>query len=330
MKNDEFAFLNQQLASMLRDGIPLEGALQRLCGEMGRGALRTELELLQADLAKGTPLREAVRARQLPELYQQMLEIGAQSNDLPGVLTLLADHYQRRYVVWTRLKGLMVYPLIVLTCAFLLSCFLCFTFNGLIRSMVGNHGNDWVMLPTSVWVGVWAPPVFLGLVVIAAFLAVTSTAARRALRWRVPAFKEASLGQVASAMALMLKSGVTLDKALALMVTMERGTPAAAELEGWRKKMAGGQGKFGEMATGGRYFPPLFVWLVSQSGENISAGFERAADTYNARANYHGDVLLYSALPCSILALGIVIILQLQPTISALGSFMNALGNVGN
>ena len=31
MKLDEFAFFNQQLAAMLRDGIPLEGALQRLC-----------------------------------------------------------------------------------------------------------------------------------------------------------------------------------------------------------------------------------------------------------------------------------------------------------
>lgn len=330
MKNDEFAFLNQQLASMLRDGIPLEGALQRLSGQMAHGALRTELELLQADLAKGTPLREAVRARQLPDLYQQMLEIGAQSNDLPGVLTLLADHYQRRYVVWTRLKGLMVYPLIVLTCAFLLSCFLCFTFNGLIRGMVGTNGDGWILLPTSVRFGVWAPPVFLGLVVVVAFLAVTTKAARRALRWRVPAFKEASLAQVASAMALMLKSGVSLDKALALMVTMEKGTPAAVELEGWRKKLADGRGRFAEMATGGRCFPPLFVWLVSQSGENLGAGFERAADVFNARANYHGDVLLYSALPCSILALGMVIIVQMQPTISALVSFMNALGSVGN
>lgn len=328
MKNDEFAFLNQQLASMLRDGIPLEGALQRLCGEMRQGALRSELELLQADLARGTPLREAVRARQLPELYQQMLDVGAQSNDLPGVLTLLADHYQRRHVVWTRLKGLMVYPLIVLTSAFLLSCFLCLMFNGLIHGMIGPHGDGWVMLPASVFIGVWAPPVFLGLVVLAAFLAVTAPSARRALGWRVPAFKEASLAQVASAMALMLKSGVSLDKALALMVELERGTPAEVELAGWRKKLADGQGRFAEMATGGRCFPPLFVWLVAQSGENISAGFERAADVYNSRANYHGDVLLYSALPCSILALGLIIIAQMQPTISALVSFMNALGSV--
>ena len=48
MKTDEFAFFNQQLAAMLRDGIPLEGALQRLCREMRRGELRDDLQALEA------------------------------------------------------------------------------------------------------------------------------------------------------------------------------------------------------------------------------------------------------------------------------------------
>ena len=40
MKWDEFAFVNQQLAAMLKDGIPLEGALKQLCATMARGGLR--------------------------------------------------------------------------------------------------------------------------------------------------------------------------------------------------------------------------------------------------------------------------------------------------
>ena len=65
--------------------------------------------------------RQTSRRRQLPELYRCLVEVGAQSNDLPDVLTLLADHYQRRYHIWTRLKGLMVYPFIVLTASLLRS-----------------------------------------------------------------------------------------------------------------------------------------------------------------------------------------------------------------
>ena len=140
MKNDEFAFLNQQLAAMLRDGIPLEGALRRLCADLQHGPLRTELQLLEADLARGTPLTEAIRPRQLPDLYKRMLEVGAQSHDLPGVLTLLADHYQRKNAIWTRLKGLMVYPLLVLTAAFLLAAFLSLLLHEFLLGILGGSG----------------------------------------------------------------------------------------------------------------------------------------------------------------------------------------------
>src|SRR5690242_14173292 len=124
MKYDEFAFFNQQLAAMLRDGIPLEGALQRLCQEMRAGPLRTELQSLETDLAKGTPMADALQPRQLPELYKRMIMVGVKSGDLPGALTMLADYFHQRNNLWSRMKSLMVYPFIVLFAAFLLSCFL--------------------------------------------------------------------------------------------------------------------------------------------------------------------------------------------------------------
>jgi type IV pilus assembly protein PilC len=312
------------LAAMLRDGIPLEGALRKLCAEMRQGALKSELQMLEVDLAKGVPLREAVRVRRLPELYQHMLEVGVQSNDLPAVLTLLADYYQRRHTIWTRLKGLMVYPMIVLVAAFLLSCFLSFVLASFIwpnmTLLTGGASTPAASL------GMWIPPVVLGLAAAAAFIGVTVPPVRRALRWRLPAFKEASLAQVASAMWLMLRSGVPLDIALALVERLEEGTCAGVELAQWRQRLASGQGKFPEMAPAGRAFPPLFVWMVAHAGEDLAAGFQRAAEIYQARASYRAELLLYSALPCSVLALGLMIVIQIQPVLASLIAFMNAIG----
>src|SRR5271170_3511428 len=107
MNLDEFAFLNQQLAGMLKSGIPLETALRQVCAGMRRQRWRTELERLQTDLSQGIPLDQALEARKLPALYKQMLKVGAKSNNLPALLTMLADHYQRSGFLWTRLKGLM-------------------------------------------------------------------------------------------------------------------------------------------------------------------------------------------------------------------------------
>jgi type II secretory pathway component PulF len=330
MNYDEFSFFNQQLAAMVRDGIPLEDALQRLSAEMRGGPLKTELAKLGEDLSKGTPLREAIQARQLPDLYRQMLEVGAQANDLPAVLTMLADHYQRRQIIWTRLKGLMVYPSIVLVAALLLSSFLSFLLSTVFHSTVSTGQRSlfgWPGMQTpSFLIGIWFPPLLLGFTVALLCVAFAVPPVRRALRWRLPAFKEASLAQAASALALMLKSGVPLDKALGLVEQLERGTPAESELASWRQRLAGGHGKFSEMAEGGQVFPPLFVWMVGHSGEDLPAGFQRAAEIYQSRSHYRTETLLYSALPCSVLALGLVIVSQVQPVLAAFVSFMNMIG----
>ena len=332
MKYDEFAFFNQQLAAMLRDGIPLEGALRRLCEEMRAGSLRTELQALEADLAKGAPLAAALPPRRLPELYKRMILVGVKSNDLPGALTMLADYFQRQSNLMMRLKGLMVYPLIVLFAAFAISCFLAyllatFIWNNL-QSLTGKHG-----IPTAS-AAVWMTPVLIGLVLAAVLIAVIFSPAHRRLRWWLPAFREASLAQVASALGLMLKNGVPLDDALAFAEQLEQGTVAEKEIARWRKRLAAGHAKFSEMAAtssaAGSPFPPMFVWTVAQAGEDLTSGFQRAAELYQARALYRIEMLLYSALPCSILALAAMIISQITPVFTALTAFISALGGSGD
>jgi type II secretory pathway component PulF len=331
MKYDEFAFFNQQLAAMLRDGIPLEGALKRLCEEMQRGKLRDELQSLEADLAKGTPLADALAARQLPELYKRMILVGVKSGDLPGALTMLADYFQRQGNLWTRLKGLMVYPLIVLFAAFLLSCFLSFVLGHFIwNNLQSLVGHSTIPVVAS---GLWMSPVFIGLALAIGLIAVSISPARRKLSWRLPAFKEANLAQIASAMWLMLKNGVPLDEALALIEELERGTRAEKEIVQWRQRLAAGNGKFSEMAKvagDDSLFPPLFVWTISQAGDDLAAGFQRAAEIYHARAAYRIEMFLYSLLPCSILLLAMMILSQIQPVFSALIAFINGIsGNDG-
>jgi type II secretory pathway component PulF len=323
MKTDEFAFFNHQLAAMLRDGIPLEGALQRLCAEMQDAPLRSELQALAADLAQGARLPEAVRRRQLPELYRCLVAVGAQSNDLPGILTLLADHYQRRYDIWTRLKGLMTYPLIVLTASLLLSVLLACVLEQLVwpsLSMISQRGFE------SMHAALWIPPVILAFLHAAAIVALTVPAARRMLRWRVPSFRESSLAQIASALALLLRGGVPLDHALALVERMESGSRAGEEISNWRRRLAAGHARFLDLAQPGRAFPPLFIWLVAHGREDLGAGFQHAADIYQSRANHRAELLLYSALPCSILGLGMLIIMQIQPIFFELSQIMNTLG----
>ena len=333
MKYEELAFVNQQLAGMLKSGIPLEGALRQLCANMRRGRFRAELEALEADLAKGVPLKEALSTRKLPEFYVKMIRLGTQTGDLPGVLTLVADYYQRAHLGWTRLKGLMVYPLIVLLASLGLSAFVAVIFSSI---MTGDAG-----LFDALWEGgtpieierllftMWTPVVGLLFVTLAVVVALVVPSFRRFLRWWLPGFREDSLTNLASTMNLMLSNGSHLGEALDLAGHLETGTPAGLELARWKRRLADGHAKIGDIAKESKVFPPLFVWLVAQGGEDLAAGFRKAAEIYCARARYRIELLLYVALPVSVLVLGVMILGQFVPLARGLTSLIDQLGNFG-
>jgi len=323
MNYDEFAFFNQQLAAMLRDGIPLEGALKELCEGMRDRRLRAEVAQLGEELSRGTPLKEALGHRDLPELYRRMLALGAQSNDLPGMLTLVADHYQKSHALWARLKGLLVYPAIVLLVSLGLTTILSIACS---HFMSGVSGDFIPQAPALLALSVWLPPVALAMLVVAALVLVAIPKSRGWLRWHVPAFREASLAQLASALALMLKNGTTLPEALALAEGLE-GTSSTgkATIAYWRSLVEEGRGKPSQWPGTRRPFPPLFLWLVQRSGEDISGGFQKASEIYQARASYRIEMALYGVLPISILFLGQMVFWQITPLIRTLVSVMNSL-----
>jgi type IV pilus assembly protein PilC len=317
MKNDEFAFFNQQLAAMLRDGIPLEGALRRLCDEMRGGALRAELQLLEADLAKGAPLAEALRSRQLPELYKRMLLVGVKSGDLPGALTMLADYFQRQNDIWTRLRSMMTYPLIVMFAAFVISTAIALLWTGVIGpSFKDVFAGMQIALPGATRFAfaslqtIWVFPVVLGALFLLAAAVLFQPVLRGRFLWRLPAFKEATVSRIASALTLLLKNGVPLPDAVGLVERLENSAAAAADLRQWQRRLAAGVAKFSEVAAANRMIPPLFVWVVASAGEDLTAGFNRAAAIYHARAIYRTEVALFSVLPMASLFLGAIVISQ--------------------
>jgi type II secretory pathway component PulF len=337
MKLDEFAFFNQQLAAMLRDGIPLESALGQLCSSMRRGELREELEKLRADLANGTPIKQALTARKLPPFYVQMIQVGVQSNDLPGILTLVADYYRSGNLIWTRLKGLMVYPVILLVGLFGASIVMAVVL-GIMRSGFADINHDLLegrSLPglTQFYMeyGVvifWTPVIIFAMALLAAAVTVSLPSMRQKWRWRLPAFREASLWQCASAMQVMLQGGCTLNQAIALLGELERGSPAAAELGRWQQRLGDGHAQFREVVAGSDVFPPLFLWIVGNAREELAEGFRQAAEIYRQRAAYRMEAFLYAVLPTSVIVMGLAICLQVflfvlagfMPLVSVIGS----------
>lgn len=314
MNYDEFAFFNQQLAGMLKSGIPLEGGLRQLASGMRKGRFRAELDLLERDLAGGMPLDQAVAGRKLPALYAGMLRVGSRGGNLPEVLGLVADYYARLHALRSRLKGLMVYPILVLFVALGLSLVLAGVFHAYVTELFHDLGWPPNYMATVV-PSLWFPVIFLAVLLGGFVCGAAIPALRRRLRWSLPGFKEASLSQTAYSLAMLLRNGTDLDRALDLVGEVEKDTPASREIALWRNLSREGHAKFTDLATGRGVFPPLFVWLVAQGGEDMALGFQRAAEIYGAKANHRIEMVLYGFLPISVLLLGLMIVGQMFPVV---------------
>lgn len=319
MNLDEFAFFNQQLAALLRDGVPLEGALRQLSAGLAAGTFRNEMTALESDLARGTPLADALARRELPELYRRLLLVGARGNNLPAALTLLADYYQRQHTLWTRLKGLLVYPVLVLGAVFLVSLLLWWITSHYILPIWTEEfswlvGSDNFPLPTRLALPLvmnsWLFPLVFGLPLLGVLWLAGSSRSRNQLLDRLPAFREARLAQTALAAHLLLKGGIPFPEAVGLIEAMQPGPRVRADLAAWRNRLAGGVSRFSAIATGGTFFPPLFIWLVDSARENLAGGFAQAAEIYEARAAQRSETMLYAALPVAVLSAGLLVLLQ--------------------
>lgn len=327
MNHDEFAFFNRQLSEMLRSGIPLEGALRQLAATMRTGPLRDNIQALEADLSRGTSLAEALPRRELPEFYTRMVVVGARGHELPGLLTLLADYYQRRHLLWSRLQALLVYPALVLLAAIALSAFLVWLYRNVLSiaaaELVGESN-----VPAGVPFMLWLPLVWMVLLALLGIVLAAVPATRRWLGWRLPGFRESNVAGFSAAMHLLLSRGGTLAESLDALHGLEAATPAGPVVTRWREQLAAGTSPFADTAAHAGVFPRLFVWLVSQGGRDLALAFRRAADLYQDRARHKIEMMLYAALPVAVVCLGSLILLQLSASLALVVRVLNMLGSV--
>jgi len=336
MKLDELALANQQLADMLKSGMPLEGALREVCQGCATGRLREELGALEHQLAGGKPFAETIAQCRLPELFRQTLLAGAQSNALPMGLNALADHYAGMHAAWERLRTVLVYPALVLLAATGVSLLTSIITTEALETiqpeffdLMGYSGGLGVRepQPNRFLFKVWTPPVVLCVLIVVGAGLLRSPHVRRELEWVLPAFKEHKLAAFASSMSVLVRAGVPLAEALRLIGAAGPEDRLGHEIKGWLSRLEAGERDFEAATRSTRLLPPLFRWAVTSTGADLAAGFRKAADLFERRASYFMELLLNAALPVLVLVLAGTIVLQALPLMNGLIIVMDRLGS---
>ena len=122
----EFLVFNQQLATLLKAGVPVLQSLELLQGAQSNPFFREVLARVLDDVRSGVALSEAFAAQGelFPRLYCTTLMSGERSGELVTVLRRYIQHQQMLEAVRRRVTSALTYPAVLLGLAFALGTLL--------------------------------------------------------------------------------------------------------------------------------------------------------------------------------------------------------------
>jgi type II secretory pathway component PulF len=114
-KLQELATFTNQLANLLKSGMPLTVALNSMTHLETKGIPAEVSRQLKNDVTEGKGLSEAMAKQSVifSSLYINMVKAGEQSGALVEVLRRMGDHFERFSVVQAKFKSAMIYPIFV-------------------------------------------------------------------------------------------------------------------------------------------------------------------------------------------------------------------------
>jgi type II secretory pathway component PulF len=316
-----------QLAVMLAAGIPMLRCLEALAsGAAGPPRFRKPLYRLAVNVQSGYSLSQAMRLA--PEIFPPFVvgsvRVGEVSGRLPETLSNCARHLDKEHLYSLKLRGALIYPTTLLTCAGALMA-LCFTF--MVPRFLQLFGDvqvdlPWptrVLLETSQFLDTYGPVVLAtlaGPLLFAGwfFKRWAQTAPGRwylegwvmRIPWYGNQFRRRILAGYFRALATLLRSSVPLMVSLDVLV---RSLDSEVMRTTARFQQAAvGQGT--TLSTGMRrsgMFPPLALEMmrIGEETGNPVPMLERLADFFDEEMTRGLELLSHLLEPIVLLVLGV-------------------------
>jgi type II secretory pathway component PulF len=320
---DQFIAFNDELAALIRAGVPLERGLADAARDLG-GKLGAMTKALGQRMGEGVGLAQAIEASggRMPDLYRAIIEAGIRSGRLAQALEGMAA-VAKGYAEARRAVGIaLLYPLIVAVLAYTLSL-------GLVTRIVPRFLAAFQDLgvPTTTALEIlgrlddtaiyWGPvpPILLLLLWlrwawsgrsaaldasgIGPFWLAIPLAGGMVASYRASSF--------AGLLALLTEHRVPLDEAVRLAGEASpdrRFREAATEVaESIRRGEVGLEAKPGDPGP----FPPLLRWMITAGDRqgDLPRALKQLAETYRVRARSRADVLKLALPTVCMLGIGV-------------------------
>ena len=321
---ERIAFLHE-LAAVLEAGLPVHEALAHLRAGVSEHSFYGRLvAALHAEVSRGMPLSQTMELRpaEFPESLVGMVRAGEESGSLATVLREAAVALTEAHVLRESLRSALAYPIFLLGATalsvFIMTVFVLPVFAALLRDLGAQ-----LPLPTRILLGlsdvVLAQPylvvAIIAAVCLAAVLLLRIPSLRRygdAVLLRVPVLgmfvKLAEWQMILRTLALLLRSGIRLDRAVGLVRSVTGNRALAHRLMRMQQSLVEGR-TFAQIVLHEPYLPSLLRGMLAagEAAGDLERLLQHAADYCRRRAGSYAARIEALAEPLMIVLVGAVI-----------------------
>jgi len=335
-KLQELATFTQQLANLLRAGMPLTMALQSMGSLSSKGIPSEVARQLKQDVTEGRSLSDAMgrQAGIFPALVVNMVRAGEKSGALEEVLRRQSAHFERFADVQAKFKSAMIYPLVVLGVGVALVVFfmtaLLPKFMNLFESIPGFElpGSTRLLINTSRFLTQWWWVLVLAVMLLALlFVRYRSTeVGRRTIdrfKLSVPIFGRVTrlnlFGQFARTLGTLLRNGVPVLEALRITELVVPNRIVGDAISQTRTAVTDGKTLAQPLAKSG-IFPQLMIDLLKIGEEtgDIPGALENVAETYERELTLGLRAMTNLIEPVMIVGIAVLVGFLLMSVMSAM------------
>ena len=297
-KLQELATFTNQLANLIRSGMPLTVALNSMTHLETKGIPSEVSRQLKQDVMEGKGLSEAMGKQPVifSNLYINMVKAGEQSGALVDVLRRMGDHFERFSQVQNKFKSAMIYPVFVCCVGIAISIFFMTVMLPSFMTLFQSMGNLQLPLATRLLIGLnsffqkWYWLMLLIVAAVAFFFnrfRATEAGKIKMDQWRLSApiygkvMRLHIFAQFSRTLATLLQNGVPVLRSMEITEQIIDNRVIKEAIAKTRQQVTDGK-TIAEPLARSKVFPQLMVDLIKIGEEtgDVPGSLGNLAETY--------------------------------------------------
>jgi len=271
-------FLLQNLAVMIRTGLPLADALETLSKQGKNQRLKMIMEESQTQIRNGKTFAESITPyqKEFGEMFINMISAGEQSGNLESVLNNLYVQAKKEHTLKTKIKNALTYPVIIVCAMFGIGTFILIYVLPNITAIFTEMNTE-LPLPTKILIAIsnftQANGLILGPTIIVAFIIFlryikTKTGRRlwHSFLLRLPVIseivKKINIARTAQNLSSLIQTDIPIPESFNITSKIVGNVIYKKALEEAAEKVKKGEKLAVILGAYPHIFPPIFIQMI--------------------------------------------------------------------